>query len=61
VPGSSRTVGRVVLDIADPFSTDVARGVEDVVEATGLFEPVFGVRESSRVRRDTAADGEEPR
>jgi LacI family transcriptional regulator len=34
--GSSRTVGLVVLDIANPFFTDVARGVEDVVSAAGL-------------------------
>ncbi|MGK5114129.1 LacI family DNA-binding transcriptional regulator [Geodermatophilus sp. CPCC 205506] len=34
--GSSRTVGLVVLDIANPFFTDVARGVEDVVNAAGF-------------------------
>ncbi|MGY1883756.1 LacI family DNA-binding transcriptional regulator [Blastococcus sp. SYSU DS0753] len=34
--GSSRTVGLVVLDIANPFFTDVARGVEEVVDAAGL-------------------------
>ncbi|SFP79088.1 transcriptional regulator, LacI family [Geodermatophilus dictyosporus] len=34
--GSSRTVGLVVLDIANPFFTDVARGVEDVVNPAGL-------------------------
>jgi LacI family transcriptional regulator len=34
--GSSRTVGLVVLDIANPFFTDVARGVEDAVNAVGL-------------------------
>src|SRR5918998_162893 len=34
--GSSRTVGLVVLDMANPFFTDVARGVEDVVNAAGL-------------------------
>ncbi len=34
--GSSRTIGLVVLDIANPFFTDVARGVEDVVNAAGL-------------------------
>jgi LacI family transcriptional regulator len=34
--GSSRTVGLVVLDIANPFFTDVARGVEDVVNSAGL-------------------------
>jgi LacI family transcriptional regulator len=34
--GHSRTVGLVVLDIANPFFTDVARGVEDAVSAAGL-------------------------
>src|SRR3712207_5158939 len=34
--GSSRTIGLVVLDIANPFFTDVARGVEDVASTEGL-------------------------
>jgi LacI family transcriptional regulator len=34
--GSSRTIGLVVLDIANPFFTDVARGVEDAVNEEGL-------------------------
>jgi LacI family transcriptional regulator len=34
--GHSRTLGLVVLDIANPFFTDVARGVEDVANAAGL-------------------------
>jgi LacI family transcriptional regulator len=34
--GRSRTIGLVVLDIANPFFTDVARGVEDVANAEGL-------------------------
>jgi LacI family transcriptional regulator len=34
--GRSRTIGLVVLDIANPFFTDVARGVEDAVNAAGL-------------------------
>src|SRR4051812_6087759 len=34
--GSGRTIGLVVLDIANPFFTDVARGVEDVANAEGL-------------------------
>ncbi|MDX6256493.1 MAG: LacI family transcriptional regulator [Frankiales bacterium] len=34
--GSSRTVGLVVLDVANPFFTDVARGVEDTASAAGL-------------------------
>ncbi|WP_235564794.1 LacI family DNA-binding transcriptional regulator [Modestobacter sp. Leaf380] len=34
--GTSRTIGLVVLDIANPFFTDVARGVEDVANEAGL-------------------------
>jgi LacI family transcriptional regulator len=34
--GRSRTIGVVVLDVANPFFTDVARGVEDEASQTGL-------------------------
>ncbi|WP_433374755.1 LacI family DNA-binding transcriptional regulator [Streptosporangium sp. CA-115845] len=34
--GHSRTVGLVVLDVANPFFTDVARGVEDAASDAGL-------------------------
>ena len=34
--GHSRTIGLVVLDIGNPFFTDVARGVEEVANAEGL-------------------------
>jgi LacI family transcriptional regulator len=34
--GRSRTIGLVVLDVANPFFTDVARGVEDVASTSGL-------------------------
>ena len=34
--GRSRTVGLVVLDVANPFFTDVARGVEDEASESGL-------------------------
>ncbi|WP_346618522.1 LacI family DNA-binding transcriptional regulator [Blastococcus montanus] len=34
--GHSRTIGLVVLDIANPFFTDVARGVEEIANAQGL-------------------------
>ncbi len=34
--GTSRTLGLVVLDIANPFFTDVARGVSEVADAAGL-------------------------
>jgi LacI family transcriptional regulator len=34
--GRSRTIGLVVLDVANPFFTDVARGVEDEASDSGL-------------------------
>src|SRR6266704_2589098 len=34
--GRSRTVGLVVLDVANPFFTDLARGVEDEANKAGL-------------------------
>src|ERR1700733_9215201 len=34
--GRSRTIGLVVLDVANPFFTDVARGVEDDASMSGL-------------------------
>jgi LacI family transcriptional regulator len=34
--GDSRTVGLVVLDVANPFFTDLARGVEDRFNSEGL-------------------------
>jgi LacI family transcriptional regulator len=34
--GRSRTIGLVVLDVANPFFTDVARGVEDEASELGL-------------------------
>lgn len=33
--GRSRTIGLVVLDVANPFFTDLARGAEEVVDANG--------------------------
>ena len=33
--GQSRTVGLIVPDIANPFFTDIARGVEDVLSEVG--------------------------
>src|SRR5580693_2085304 len=34
--GRSRIIGLIVLDVANPFFTDVARGVEDAANAAGL-------------------------
>ncbi|WP_243731123.1 LacI family DNA-binding transcriptional regulator [Modestobacter roseus] len=39
--GRSRTIGLVVLDIANPFFTDVARGVDEVAGAAGLAVILF--------------------
>jgi LacI family transcriptional regulator len=33
---SSRTIGLIVLDVSNPFFTDVARGVEEAATASGL-------------------------
>jgi LacI family transcriptional regulator, galactose operon repressor len=35
--GQSRTIGLIVPDVANPFFTDVARGVEDVTSAAGVL------------------------
>jgi LacI family transcriptional regulator len=35
--GRSRIIGLVVLDVSNPFFTDLARGVEDEASAAGLF------------------------
>jgi LacI family transcriptional regulator len=35
--GRSRTIGMVVLDVANPFFTDVARGAEDVADANDIM------------------------
>lgn len=35
--GRSRTIGLLVLDVANPFFTDVARGVEEAAIASGLL------------------------
>jgi LacI family transcriptional regulator len=34
--GTARTVGLVVMDVSNPFFTDIARGVEDAANAAGL-------------------------
>jgi LacI family transcriptional regulator len=34
--GASRTIGLIVLDVANPFFTDVARGVEDAANSADL-------------------------
>jgi LacI family transcriptional regulator len=39
--GRSRTLGLVVLDVANPFFTDVARGAEAVAEAKGIVVTLY--------------------
>jgi LacI family transcriptional regulator len=50
--GRSRSIGLVVLDVANPFFTDVARGAEQVAEANGFVVSLYNSGEdSSRERR----------
>jgi LacI family transcriptional regulator len=44
--GRSATIGLVVLDVANPFFTDVARGVEDEASATWNCSKSTGCRAS---------------
>ncbi len=45
--GRSRTIGLVVLDIANPFFTDVARGVEALADETGSVVTVCNSAEDA--------------
>jgi len=50
--GRSRTVAIVVLDVANPFFTDVVRGAEEAIEATGAMAVVCNSGEdAARERR----------
>ena len=53
--GRSRTIGLVVLDIANPFFTDVARGVEEVGQRRGPR------RDPLQLRRPAGQGGGAPR
>jgi LacI family transcriptional regulator len=46
--GRSRTVGLVVLDVANPFFTDVARGAEDVAEENAMVVTLCNSSEDSQ-------------
>ncbi|RZS91064.1 LacI family transcriptional regulator [Motilibacter rhizosphaerae] len=46
--GRSRTVGMLVLDVANPFFTDVARGVEEVVTAHHSVLALYNTAEDPR-------------
>lgn len=49
--GRSRAVGLVVLDVANPFFTDVARGAESVAEANGFVVMLSNSGEDARRER----------
>ena len=49
--GTNRAVGMIVLDIANPFFTDVARGVEDVL--LGEQRPLIMGNSAQEPRRET--------
>lgn len=53
--GRSKTVGLVVLDVRNPFFTDVARGAEDHAAASGLTVTLGNSDESSQ-RESTYLD-----
>jgi LacI family transcriptional regulator len=46
--GTSRSLGLIVLDLANPFFHDVARGVEEVAEAEGYAVMVCNSDEQAR-------------
>jgi ABC-type sugar transport system substrate-binding protein len=46
--GTSRSLGLIVLDLANPFVHDVARGVEEVAEATGYAVILCNTDEHAR-------------
>jgi LacI family transcriptional regulator len=50
--GTSTTIGMVVMDIANPFFTDVLRGVEDHVHAAG-YSVLVGNSAQAADREDT--------
>jgi LacI family transcriptional regulator len=45
--GRSRTIGMVVLDVANPFFTDVARGAEDVADANDMLVMLCNTHEDA--------------
>ena len=53
--GRSKTIGMVVLDVRNPFFTDVARGAEDAAAAAGLIV-TLGNSDESTEREATYLD-----
>src|SRR5439155_19519548 len=59
--GRSRSVGLVVLDVSNPFFTDVARGVDAVVEDNGSVLTLLDVGGDVRRQRRHLDNLEEQR
>lgn len=53
--GHSRTIGLIVLDVRNPFFTDLARGAEDQASASG-HSVILGNSDESSVRESTYLD-----
>ena len=53
--GSSNTVGLIVLDVRNPFFTDLARGAEDAAAAAGL-SVILGNSDENSDRESTYLD-----
>jgi DNA-binding LacI/PurR family transcriptional regulator len=59
--GRSRTIALVVLDISNPFFTDIGRGVEEVAEANGAVVTLLNSGEDVRREARQLAMVEEQR
>jgi LacI family transcriptional regulator len=53
--GHSRTIGLIVLDVGNPFFTDIARGAEDQARASGL-SILLGNSDDSEARESDYLD-----
>ncbi|MEN3609711.1 LacI family DNA-binding transcriptional regulator [Plantactinospora sp. ZYX-F-223] len=53
--GRSRTLGLVVLDVANPFFTDLAKGVEDTIGTAGMAL-IFCNSDGDQAREDAYLD-----
>src|SRR6266536_1923539 len=55
--GTSQRIGLIVLDVANPFFTEVARGVEDLANQAGYIVFFFSSRRRhTRSTRDWSSD-----
>ncbi|MBE1488439.1 LacI family DNA-binding transcriptional regulator [Plantactinospora soyae] len=53
--GRSRTLGLVVLDVANPFFTDIAKGVEDTIGTAGMAV-IFCNSDGDQAKEDAYLD-----